>query len=451
MIARRSDAPFSKERMKNFRKAITLLATGSFFLCCAFFVGFTGLPAAGRGRRVKSGVTVNGVSVGGLDCVTAETLVREEIAKTLPPLMVQTPKGEVTFRYPQLSFTDDLPVLLKRAKRNEALQARITRQWAGAEAEIERLCAENAVTPQHADAVFSANGFRYLKERAGRSCDYEKSLALALRALKEGRTHTRLVFREEAPEITEETLRRQTQLLAAYTTYFDASKIDRVHNLRLASQRITGTVIPPHGTFSFNGVVGKRTKENGFREAAVIFDGEFVQGVGGGVCQVSTTLFNAALLSGLNVAESRAHSLSVSYVKPSLDAMVSEYSDLKFENPFATSVYLSVTVSGNAVKACVYGLDTGVKYRTESVVLSRIAPPPEKIVEGEEDALLRAEKHGVRSECYRLTYSPSGELLARELVRRDAYAVVQGIRQVKKKAEEGDDSQKIEENFQNQE
>ena len=85
------------------------------------------------------------------------------------------------------------------------------------------------------------------------------------------------------------------------------------------------------------------------------------------------------------------------------------------------------------------------------MVLSRIAPPPEKIVEGEEDALLRAEKHGVRSECYRLTYSPSGELLARELVRRDAYAVVQGIRQVKKKAEEGDDSQKIEENFQNQE
>lgn len=438
--------------MKNFRKAITLLVTGGFFLCCALLVGFTGAPAAGSyRRRVKSGVTVNGVSVGGLDCATAETLVREEIAKSLPPLTVQTPKGEVTFCYPQLSFTDDLPVLLKRAKRNETLQARVIRQWAGAEAEIERLCADNAVTPKNADVVFSAKGFRYLKERTGRSCDYEKSLAQALDALKEGKTRTRLVCRAETPAITEETLRRRTQLLASYTTYFDASKTNRVHNLRLASQRVTGTVIPPHGTFSFNGVVGKRTEANGFREAAVIFDGEFVQGVGGGVCQVSTTLFNAALLSGLSVAESRAHSLSVSYVKPSLDAMVSEYSDLKFENPFETSVYLAVIVSGNAVKACVYGLDTGVKYRTESVVLSRIAPPPEKIVEGEENALLRAEKAGVRSECYRLTYAPSGELIARELVRRDAYAVVQGVRQVKKKAEEGEISQEIEENFQNQE
>lgn len=414
--------------MNKLKKTVLLLVTGSFFFCCAPFLGFAG--------RVRRGVAVNGVEVGGMGYAEARAAVRGEIARSLPSFTVITPVGGETFCYPQISFTDNVSALLKRAKRGERLTATVTRQWADAEAQIRRLCEESAVKPKDANVVFSAKGFRYLKERAGRSCDYERSLARALADLKAGKTHTSLVWREEPPERTEAKLREQTRLIASFTTYFDASKTDRVHNLRLAAQRITGTEICAHGAFSFNATVGKRTKENGFREAAVIFDGAFVQGVGGGVCQASTTLFNAALLAGLEIDESRAHSLSVAYVKPSLDAMVSEYSDLKVKNPFGTSVYLSVTVEGNAITARVFGLNRGITYRTESVVLSRIAPPPEKVVEGEEDAVLRAEKAGVCSESYRVAYSAEGELISRELIRRDAYAVVQGIRQVKKEAPE---------------
>ena len=191
----------------------------------------------------------------------------------------------------------------------------------------------------------------------------------------------------------------------------------------------------PRAEFSFNKRVGKRTAENGFKESVVIFDGEFVKGVGGGVCQLSTTLFNAALRAGLRVTESRNHSLTVSYVPPSLDAMVSEYSDLKFVNPFDTPVYLNAAVRGGSVTVECFGLPDGYRYTTESVVLYRLAPPPEETVEGEDDKVIRAEKEGVASESYLLVHDGGGKLIRRVLLRRDNYAVVRGLRQVKKQEE----------------
>ena len=230
-------------------------------------------------------------------------------------------------------------------------------------------------------------------------------------------------------------LKERTRLLSSFTTRFDASNESRVHNIRLAADKIAGAVVLPRAEFSFNKRVGKRTAENGFKESVVIFDGEFVKGVGGGVCQLSTTLFNAALRAGLRVTESRNHSLTVSYVPPSLDAMVSEYSDLKFVNPFDTPVYLNAAVRGGSVTGECFGLPDGYRYTTESVVLYRLAPPPEETVEGEDDKVIRAEKEGVASESYLLVHDGGGKLIRRVLLRRDNYAVVRGLRQVKKQEE----------------
>ena len=121
-------------------------------------------------------------------------------------------------------------------------------------------------------------------------------------------------------------------LLSSCTTYFSEESVGRAHNIRLAAERISGIVLSPRESFSFNAAVGERTKENGFSEAPVIERGEYVLGTGGGVCQVSGTLFHAALEGGLRVLESHPHSLPVSYLPPSLDAMVSKWSDLKLLN-----------------------------------------------------------------------------------------------------------------------
>lgn len=430
--------------MKTRRKILlSLLFSGSFFLSCAATCGFTS-------RKVKSGVTANGIEVGGLPLDEAVRLVRENLAENLTPLTLVTPAERITVSYPALSFTDESEKLLRRAKKGESVTVRPVRQWADAESVIQTLCDKNAKKARDAELSFSAMGFTYRAEEAGLVCDYGETLSRVLEALSSDAKEVNLVTRAYAPAITEEVLRERTKKLSSYTTAFDGNNANRVHNIRLAAQRLSGVTVEPHREFSFNGQVGKRTTENGFMESVVIFDGEFVAGVGGGVCQVSTTLFNAVLRAGLTVTESRNHSLSVSYVPPSLDAMVSEYSDLKFYNPFDTPVYLNATVKSGSVTVECYGLPSGLHYETESVVLYRLAPPPAEEVEGDEDKIIRAEKEGIASESYLLTYDKSGKLLSRELLRRDSYAVVRGKRQIKKQ-EEVQEGKGRQENFESTE
>lgn len=408
---------------------LSLLFTGSFFLSCLALCGFTT-------GKVKSGVVANGLAVGGMSVKEAVKKVRENLAETLPPLTLVSPAERVEIAYPELSFTDDAEAVLRSAKKGESVAVRPVRQWVNAESRIQTLCDKNARLAVDAEVSFSSSGFTYKKGKAGLVCDYSKTLARVLDALKGDGREVELVTREYAPALTVDILKERTKRLSSYTTRFDPTKESRVHNIRLAARKLSGAVVPPHTEFSFNRRVGKRTAENGFKESVVIFDGEFVNGVGGGVCQLSTTLFNAALRAGMRITESRSHSLSVSYVQPSLDAMVSEYSDLKFVNPHDTPVYLNATVNGGSVTVECFGLPDGKRYTTESVVLYRLAPPPAETVEGEEDKILRAEKEGIASESYRLVYDGRGNLLKRELLRRDNYAVVRGKKQVKKQEEE---------------
>ncbi len=378
--------------------------------------------------RVKAGVAVDGVEVGGLPYAAAEAEVRARLASALPPFVIHTEEGDECF---ETGFADDLPSLLRHAKKGEELHARVTRVWVDAEEEISHLCARFAYSPTDATLSFSAAGFVYTRERDGRACDYKGLLEDVAKALRDGESEATLRTFPVKAAVTEGALRARTRPLASFLTRFDGSNSPRSHNIALAAGRLAGTVVAPHAELSFNAVVGKRTRENGFQEANIISGGEFVPGVGGGVCQVSTTLMNAALLAGMRVTESHPHSLTVGYVPYSRDAMVSEGADLRFVNPYDTPVYILGRVGGGRVEFTLYGLPDGKKYEVESRVLLVADPPEEKVVEGEEDKLLRAPRQGVASESYLLVYE-NGELLSRTLLRRDAYAVVQGVRQVKK-------------------
>ena len=409
--------------IKRIRIIFSLLFLGSFFISCMALSGFTT-------RQVRSGVTANGIEVGGMPLKEAVQKVREHLAQNLIPLTIITPTERVTVAYPELSFTDNAEQVLRNAKKKESVTVRAERQWADAESRIQALCDQSAKLARDAQVRFSASGFTYRKGKAGLVSDYNESLALVFKALASDQAEVVLATHAYGPAITEETLKERTKLIASFSTKFDASNQNRTHNIKLAVKKLAGVTVAPHAEFSFNERVGERTAENGFQESVVIFDGEFVKGVGGGVCQVSTTLFNAALRAGLTITESRNHSLTVSYVQPSLDAMVSEYSDLKFVNPYDTPIYINARVSGGKVTVQCYGLPDGKRYLTESVILYRLAPPHEEIVEGEEDKLLRAAKEGLASESYLLVYDGKGKLISRTLIRRDNYAVVRGKRQV---------------------
>lgn len=410
--------------MRTSFRSTTLLLAGSFFLSCGLF-----------SAKVKKGAVIDGVDVGGMTFSEAEAVVREKLEGERIPFVLHTPSGDC---FPELSYSDDLATLVRKVGKGERAEVLVTRQWTDAEEQIARLCAEHARGAVDAELSFSPDGFVYTPGKAGVACDFEGTLRDALEALRTGKNEATMCVFSYAPEVTERDLRARTRPLASYSTRFDASNAPRAHNIGLAAERISGTVLPPGGEFSFNAVVGKRTAENGFLEAAVIRDGEFVQGVGGGVCQASTTLMNAALRAGLVVTESRPQSLAVGYAPPSADAMVSETSDLRFRNPYGCPVYLLGEAGGGRVRFSFYGLPDGKRYAMESKVLFRVEPPPEKIVEGEEDRIVRAAKAGLASESWLLVYDGRGTLLSRTLFRRDTYAVVQGIREVKRSAPETD-------------
>lgn len=214
--------------------------------------------------------------------------------------------------------------------------------------------------------------------------------------------------------------------ISSYTTYFSEKDRGRCENITIAATLVNGIAIQSYGEFSFNQTVGERTKEFGFQDAKIIVAGEYVTGVGGGVCQVSTTLYNAALKSGLTVLEYHPHSLRVGYVEPSRDAMVSANSDLRLFNPHPYPVYLSVTVFNNGLCVTFYGQKEGDRYEIVSKIVAEMPPPAPIVKEGEEDGVLRNEQWGIRSEAYLECYCGNA-LLSRKKIRTDEYRPIQGI------------------------
>ncbi len=156
-----------------------------------------------------------------------------------------------------------------------------------------------------------------------------------------------------APKVTDEQLKAQTfrDTLAAYTTYFQTdtqNNINRGINIGLAAQSIDGTILMPGEEFSFNQVVGPRTPDKGYKIAHVYVAGEIRDGTGGGICQVSTTLYNAVLRANLAVTERHNHMFTVGYVPLGTDAAVSYgYADLVFQNTTAHPLMISIKVTGN--------------------------------------------------------------------------------------------------------
>ncbi len=147
-----------------------------------------------------------------------------------------------------------------------------------------------------------------------------------------------------------------TGLLASYTTVFDPAKVSRSYNINVAARAFDELLVRPGHMVSFNEVVGPRSFEAGYKTAPVIINDEFVDGIGGGVCQVSTTLYNCILLADLQVVERYNHSLPVGYVPIGLDAtVVYNNLDLKFCNNTDSYLYLKTTVKNGQVSFNIYG------------------------------------------------------------------------------------------------
>lgn len=158
------------------------------------------------------------------------------------------------------------------------------------------------------------------------------------------------------PKISTEAAKSVNTLLAEFSTKFSTKDSNRVTNVVLSAKATSDVLLMPGEEFSYNNLTGKRTTSNGYKDAPVIINGKLEQDVGGGVCQVSSTLFNSVLYSGLDVTSRRNHSLKSSYVSIGRDAMVSDGgSDFRFKNPYSHPVYIKNTVSNGVITSKIYG------------------------------------------------------------------------------------------------
>jgi vancomycin resistance protein YoaR len=143
--------------------------------------------------------------------------------------------------------------------------------------------------------------------------------------------------------------------IGQYTTYYNAGNKNRSHNITLAAKAINNHVVFPGETFSFNRVVGRRDKGKGYLQAPVIVRGELAEDIGGGICQVSSTLFNAVDRAGLRIVQRYSHSRSVPYVLPGRDATVSwDGPDFTFQNTYNQPILIRAHAGGGQMYISIY-------------------------------------------------------------------------------------------------
>jgi vancomycin resistance protein YoaR len=160
------------------------------------------------------------------------------------------------------------------------------------------------------------------------------------------------------PKISEKDLENQIPdtILAQYTTTF-VKNANRTENIKLACAALKNILLPPGEVFSFNHIVGPREAERGYLNAMIILGGQFTPGLGGGVCQVSSTLYNAVLLAELEVVERHSHSLKIDYVPSGRDATVSYgLKDFKFKNNTPGYLLLDNEIVGQNLTISIYGI-----------------------------------------------------------------------------------------------
>jgi vancomycin resistance protein YoaR len=244
------------------------------------------------------------------------------------------------------------------------------------------------------DARLDLENKQILASKAGLLMDVDATVVAITRALERGQTSADVVFETVAPKRTTDQLQdvRFDHVIAAFETPYDRSEKarERTFNLRLAASKLDGTVLLPGEEFDFNEVVGPRDEANGYKVAAVIAQGELVDGIGGGTCQISGTLHAAAFFAGLDVVERYAHTRPSSYIKLGLDATVVYPSiTFRFRNPFDSPVVLHQTVKDGVVRAEILGPDTG---KTVTLIRRILSAIPFEQVERPDDRLERGKR-----------------------------------------------------------
>ena len=217
------------------------------------------------------------------------------------------------------------------------------------------------------------------------------------------------------PEITSDELSRIDGIIGTYRTNFSPNVEGRNENIRLSAQYMNNYLLMPGEVFSYNKVTRLKTVSNGYKNATVIVNGEIEDGLGGGVCQVSSTLYNSVLYSGLEIVQRRPHSIPSSYVNYGRDAVVSDNAiDFKFKNNYDFPVYLKTYVGSSSVTVTIYGNTGSVP---EIDIISNVVSVKPRAVKYIDDPDLEKGKEVVKTK-------------GRDEIRSETYVVINGVKKL---------------------
>lgn len=229
------------------------------------------------------------------------------------------------------------------------------------------------------------------------------------------------------PKVSKDLLSRINGVIGAFSTSFNGSSLNRIENIRLSANSFKGKMLMPEESMSFNETTGPRKKDLGYREASVIINGEYTSDIGGGVCQTSTTLYNALLLADITILERFHHSIPPNYVDKGKDATVSYGAlDLKFRNDFNYPIYFDSKIVGDRLYFYIYGDAESRDYTVniKSEIVEKIYPEEENEVDESLEpggkVLVQKGRVGYKANTYKYIIK-DGQVVSKELITQDYY------------------------------
>ena len=406
-------------------------------------------------NKIYKGITIEGIDMSGMTKKEAiKTLNKElHLEKAKKPLKIAVGDDVRTYDYNDIELSCDLDKAVNKAVRygkDKNIFKRSSMISKGCKKEIsvpityngeklqeleDKIMKDVNVEAKDAEITINNGNISIVPEQVGykiSSKELHKELIAKLTKHMNS-SIMKLNLKKTNPTVTEVDLKKiQSTPMSTYTTYYGASTADRADNVKIAASLVNGTVLMPNEEFSYSEVSQKGRGQ--YKDAAVYVNNKVEQAEAGGICQVSSTLYNAVMRANIRSTQRTNHSLPVSYVPKGLDATVSwGYLDYRFKNPYDFPVYLEAIASQGVLTINVYGdisALNGIKYELTSNVLETIQP--ETIYEDDAnldegvEQIEQGGQVGYKVESYIIGYK-DGKEVSKELIAKDTYAVTNQI------------------------
>lgn len=432
-------------------------------LCCQFFFANT---ITGK-ERFYDNTSINGLDVSGMSVAEAENVVLTDMLKHKNEVEIELVSGdriwtlsgsdfEVTNKIQPViaevskfgkegNFFQNLKVQKEIKDNGKDFQVSYTNLLSNINEKIDEIVAEVEQEAKPASLIFQPDEDEPFAVDAGQNAvvvnrdQLYQEIDNALQVSKKVKVEIPIIEIENQVDLNE--LKDSVIMRSEFSTSYSKSSAARKNNIKKALSAFNGMIVEPGQTVSFNETTGPRTESEGYKSAHIIVGGVYVDGVGGGVCQASTTLYNALLLADIDILSVNHHSLPASYVPLSFDAMVSgSYSDLVFKNNLDNPIYIKTFADDEVVKVEIYGqkFDDGVTIKRRAELIKILPHNGDRVLadsKGEysnkilykgEYLRVKYPREGYESKGY-LQYYKDGQLLEEKEIRHDFYQPQEGV------------------------